>query len=58
MEKEIQKLSGELQSPGAADRVRGLWDKAAGLFRREPGQAQQTTNPAPQKEKDAVKSSS
>ena len=44
LEKDIQKLSSEIQNPGAADRIRGMWDKVAGWFRREPGQAHQTTH--------------
>jgi hypothetical protein len=52
LEKEIQKISAELQSPGAAERIRSAWDKVAGLFRREPGQAHETT---PQKEKEPRK---
>ena len=47
LEKDIQKLSGELQTPGAADQIRGMWDKVTGWFKREPGQAQQTTNSVP-----------
>jgi hypothetical protein len=43
MEKEIQKLSGELQSAGTADKIRGLWDRVAGSFKREAGQAHQTS---------------
>lgn len=39
LEKDIQKLSGELQTPGAADKIRGMWDRVAGWFRRESGQA-------------------
>lgn len=47
LETEIQKLSGELQTPGAADKIRGMWDKVAGWFKRESGQAHQTgTAPA------------
>lgn len=48
LEKSIQKLSGELQTPGAADQIRGMWDKVTSWFKRESGQALQTaTNPAP-----------
>jgi hypothetical protein len=43
LEKEIQKLSGELQAAGAADKIGGMWNRVAGLFRRGPGQAHQTT---------------
>jgi len=50
LENEIQKLSGELQTPGAADKIRGMWDKVTGWFTRESGQAHQTgagqSNPA------------
>jgi hypothetical protein len=50
LEKDLQKLSGELQTPGAADKIRGMWEKATGWFTRESGQAHQTgagqTNPA------------
>jgi hypothetical protein len=56
LEKEIQKLSGEVQSPGAADKIRAMWDKATGWFKRESGQAHQTStskeaSPAQSKEK-------
>ncbi len=55
LEKEIQKLSGELENPSAADKIRGMWDKVASWFKRESGQAHQTgapgTNPAKTTEK-------
>jgi len=48
LEVSLQKLSGELQAPAAADQIRGMWDKVAGWFKRESGQAHQTTtNPVP-----------
>ena len=58
LEKEIQKLSGDVQSPGAADKIRAMWDKAASWFKRESGQAHQTgtskeSSPAQSKEKPA-----
>ena len=43
LEKDIQTLSSELQTPGAADQIRGMWDKVTGWFRRESSQAHQTT---------------
>lgn len=50
LEKEIQKLSGELQTPSAAERIRGMWDKVGSWFKRESGQAHQSgaapTDPA------------
>ena len=51
LEKEIEKLSGELQTPGAADQIRSMWDKATSWFKRESGQAHQTSAGTP----DAVK---
>jgi hypothetical protein len=48
LEQNIQKLSGELQNPGAADQIRTMWDNVTGWFKRESGQAHQTaTNSAP-----------
>jgi len=41
LQKEIEKVSGELQSPGVADKIRGMWEKATSWFTRETGQAQQ-----------------
>jgi hypothetical protein len=48
LEKEIQELSSELQSPGSADQIRAMWDNVTGWFKSESGQAHQTTtNPVP-----------
>ena len=47
LEKDIQKLSGELQTPGAADKISGMWSKVTSWFKREPGQAHQTATGAP-----------
>jgi len=47
LENDIQRLSGELQTPGAADSIRAMWDKVAGWFKRESGQAYQVTNSPP-----------
>jgi hypothetical protein len=52
LEKEIEKISGELEKPGVADRIRGMWDKATSWFKRESGQAHDTTT-APAEKKDA-----
>lgn len=57
LEKEIQKLSAELQTPGAADKIRIMWDKVAGWFKRESGQAQQTGAASADSSKPAEKSS-
>jgi hypothetical protein len=43
LEKDIQNLSGELQTPGAADQIRGMWNQVTGWFKPESGQAHQTT---------------
>ena len=53
MEKEIQKLSGDLQSPGAAEKISGMWDKATSWFKRVSGQAHQTSTSAPTDSKSA-----
>jgi len=49
LEKEIEKISGEIEKPGVADRIRGMWDKATSWFKKESGQARETA-PAEQKE--------
>ena len=49
LEKEIEKVSGELEKPGVAEKIRGMWDKATSWFKREPGQARETA-PAEKKE--------
>lgn len=48
LEKDIQKLSGELENPGSADKIGGMWDRVTSWFKREAGQAHQTTNTAAQ----------
>jgi len=58
LEKDIQKLSGELQTPGAADKIGGMWDKVASWFRREAGQARQTTTNSVQQASSAQTASS
>jgi hypothetical protein len=49
LEKEIEKVSGEIEKPGVADKIRGMWDKATSWFTRESGQARETV-PAENKE--------
>ncbi len=44
LERDIQKLSGELETPGSADKIGGLWDRVTSWFKREAGQAHQITN--------------
>jgi hypothetical protein len=41
LEKEIEKVSGEIEKPGVADRIRGMWDKATSWFKKESGQARE-----------------
>ena len=43
LENEIQKLSGEIQNPGAAAKIGTMWDKVSSWFQRESGQAHQTS---------------
>lgn len=52
LEKEIEKVSAEIEKPGVTDRIRGMWEKATGWFTREAGQAHDTTASA---DKAAVK---
>jgi hypothetical protein len=49
LQNDIQKLSGELQKPESEGKIRGMWEKVAGWFKRESGQAV-TTQPSPAKE--------
>jgi hypothetical protein len=42
LEKEIEKLSSEIEKPGGAEKIRGMWNKATSWFKREPGQARET----------------
>ena len=49
LEKEIEKVSGEIEKPGVSDRIRGMWDKATSWFKREAGQAHESA-PAEKKE--------
>ena len=49
LEKEIEKVSGEIEKPGVSDRIRGMWDKATSWFKRETGQAHESA-PAEKKE--------
>ena len=50
LEKEIEKVSSEIEKPGGADRIRAMWDKATSWFTRESGQAHDT---APTQKKEA-----
>ena len=43
LEKDLQKLSGEIQNPGAAAKIGTMWDKVSSWFQRESGQAHQTS---------------
>ena len=49
LEKEIEKVSGEIEKPGVSEKIRGMWDKATGWFKREAGQAHESA-PAEKKE--------
>ena len=50
LEKEIEKISGEIEKPGGAEKIRGMWDKATSWFKRETGQAHES---APTEKKEA-----
>jgi YfdX protein len=43
LENEIEKISAEIEKPGVTDKIRGTWDKATSWFKREAGQARDTT---------------
>jgi hypothetical protein len=43
LEKEIEKLSAQIEQPGGAEKIRGMWDKATSWFKREPGQARESS---------------
>ena len=49
LEKEIERVSGEIEKPGVAARIRGMWDKATSWFKEEAGEARET---APAEKKD------
>ena len=42
LEKEIEKLSGEIEKPGGEKQIRSMWDKATSWFKQEAGQARET----------------
>ena len=42
LEKEIEKVSAEIEKPGGAEKIRGMWDKATSWFKRESGQAHES----------------
>jgi hypothetical protein len=43
LEKEIAKVSAEIEKPGVTDKIRGMWEKTTSWFNRETGQAHDTT---------------
>ncbi len=49
LEKEIEKVSAEIEKPGGAEKIRGMWDKATSWFKRGSGQAHESA-PAEKKE--------
>jgi YfdX protein len=49
LQKEIEKVSRELEKPGATEQIRAMWDKARGWFKSEGGQARESA-PAPTKD--------
>ncbi len=52
LEKDITKLQGQIGKEGAAEKIREFWDRVAGWFTRQPGEAEKTTEKAePKKQK-------
>lgn len=49
LEKEIGKVSSEIEKTGSTEKIRGMWDRVTSWFKSEPGQARDTT-PTPKKE--------
>jgi hypothetical protein len=43
LEKEIAALQDKTREPGAADKIRGFWNRVSDWFKPEPGKTQQTT---------------
>jgi HSP20 family molecular chaperone IbpA len=43
LEKEIEKVSGDLAKAGSTEKIRGMWDRVTSWFKSEPGQARDTT---------------
>jgi predicted metallopeptidase len=46
LEHGIEKVSAQLQTLGAADKIRTMWHEVAGWAKRVPGGAQQAANAA------------
>jgi len=51
LEKEIARVSGEIEKPGIQGRIRGMWSKATSWFTRESGQAHETVSSEKKEEK-------
>ena len=43
LDQEINALQQKIREPGAADTIRGFWNRVTGWFHTEPGKAEQTT---------------
>lgn len=43
LDQEIGALQQKIREPGAADTIRGFWNRVTGWFRAEPGKTEQTT---------------
>lgn len=43
LNQEISALQQKIREPGAADTIRGFWNRVTGWFRAEPGKTEQTT---------------
>lgn len=47
LERELERLSGDLSQEGMTDRIRALWHRVTGLIEKEPGEAVVTTESEP-----------
>jgi len=52
LEKEVAALQDKTREPGAADKIRGFWNRVTDWFKPEAGKAQQTTEPKQDSKKD------
>lgn len=50
LDREIGALQEKTREPGAADKIRGFWDRVTGWFKQEPGTAQSSATGEASKE--------
>jgi hypothetical protein len=54
LNQEINAIRDKVREPGAADKIREYWNRVAGWFKQEPGEAQQSS-PTPTPENKGAK---